>query len=91
MASACIHKQDFGKFFKYLHPNTGSNIDSCKEGCYYLFPFYHGCCYRNRNGTRKKMQYNKREQCLIPVHTFCWKPVKKKHLGNPFRIYQTRY
>ena len=36
MASACIHEQDLGKALKYLHLNI-SNIDSYKEGSYYLY------------------------------------------------------
>ena len=32
-----------------------SNIESYKEGSFYLFPSYHGCCFRNGNGTRKKL------------------------------------
>ena len=57
MASACIHEEELGKVLKYLHPNLVSNIHRYKEGSYYLFPSYHGCFYRNRNGTRKKIQY----------------------------------
>ena len=51
MASACIHEEELGKVLKYLHPNLVSNIHRYKEGSYYLFPSYHGCFYRNRNGT----------------------------------------
>ena len=91
MASACIHEQDLGKVLKHLHPNIVSNIDSYKEDRYYIFPTYHGCRYRNRNGTRKKIQYNRGEQCLTPVHTFCGRPVKKKYLGNLIRVYRTKY
>ena len=72
MASACMHEDNLGKNLKYLHPNIISNIDSLH------FSFYHGCRYRNRNGTRKRIQYNKGEQCLVPVHSFCWRPVKRK-------------
>ena len=91
LASACIHEEEFGKVVKFLQPNLVSNIKRYKEGYYYFFPSYHGCSYRNRNGTRKKMQYNKIEQCVNPVHTSCWRPVKKKYLGLPPRIYPTRY
>ena len=91
MASACIHEQGLGKVHKHLHPNIVCNIDSYKEGRYYIFPTYHGCRYRNRNGTRKKIQYNRGEQCLTPVHTFCGRPVKKKYSGNPVRVYRARY
>ena len=66
-----------------------SNIESYKVGAYYLFPTYHGCQHRNRNGTRKKIQYNKGEQCINPVHTACWRKTKKKYLSP--KVYNTRY
>ena len=71
MTSVCIHEEELGKVINFLQPNLVSNIKRCKEGCYYLFPSYHGCSYRNRNGTRKKIQYKRREQCVNPVHTSC--------------------
>ena len=91
MASACLHEKELDKVIKFLHPNLVSNIKRYKEGCYYLFAWYHGCSYRNRNGTRKKIQYNRGEQCVNPVQTSCWRPVKKKYLGFSPRIYLTRY
>ena len=78
MASTCIHKDNLGKILKHLHPNIAFNIDRYKEGHYCLFPSYHGCFYRNRNGTRKIIQYNKGEQCINPVQIFRWRPVKQK-------------
>ena len=65
MARACIHEEELGKVLKYLHPNLVSNIHRYKEGSYYLFPSYHGCFYRNRNGTRKKIQYSKGENSAL--------------------------
>ena len=91
MASACIHEEELGKVINFLHPNLVSNIKRYNEGYYYLFPSYHSCSYRNRNGTIKKIQYNRGEQCVNPVHTSCWRPVKKKYLGFPPRAYLTRY
>ena len=52
---------------------------------------YHGCSYRSRNGTRKKIQYNRGEQRVNPIHTSCWRPVKKIYLGFPPRNYLTKY
>ena len=54
MASACIDEKDISKLFKHFHPNLLADIESYKVGAYYIFPTYHGCEYRNRNGTRKK-------------------------------------
>ena len=73
MASACIHEQNLGKVIKYLHPNKVLH----KKAAITNFPSYHRYRYRNKNGTRKKIYYDRGEHCLIPVHTFCWKPLKK--------------
>ena len=41
-----------------------SGIESYKVGAYYIFPTYHCCQYRNRNGTRK--EYNTiKEKCVL--------------------------
>ena len=77
MTSACIHEEELGKVIKCLHAILVSNSKRYKEGCYYLFLSYHSCSYRNRNGTRKKMQYNSGKQCVNPVNTSCWRPIKK--------------
>ena len=91
MACACIHEEELGKVIKFLHPNLVSNIKRYKEGCFYLFPSHHGCSYRNRNETRKKVQYSRGEQCVNVAHTSCWRPAKKKYLGFSPRVYLTRY
>ena len=91
MASACIHEEELGKVIKFLHPNLVSNIKRYKEGCFYLFPSHHGCSTRNRNETRKKVQYSRGEQCVNVAHTSCWRPAKKKYLGFSPRVYLTRY
>ena len=54
MTSICIHKDNLGKVLEYLHPNIVTNIESYKEGSFYLCPSYHGGRFRNRNGTRNK-------------------------------------
>ena len=90
MPSACIHEKGISKLFKnFFHPNLLSDFESYKVGTYYLFPTYHGCWYKNRNGTRKKMQFFRGEVCINAVHTACWRRTKKKYL-NP-KVYNTRY
>ena len=66
-----------------------SDIESYKVGAYYIFPTYHCCQYRNRNGTRKRIQYNKGKMCISLAHTACWRKIIKKYL-NP-KVYNTRY
>ena len=74
----------------YLHPNlheivkkhTGNNLIS-------LRPFY-GCAYRNRNGTRKLIDYSRGHQCITPSWRNFWKEnVKRKYLHNKYPA--TRY
>ena len=55
MASACLHEKDISKLLKHFHPNLLSDIESYKVGAYYILPTYHGCGYRKRNVTRKKI------------------------------------
>ena len=89
MASACIDEKDISKLLKHFHPNLLSDIESYKVGAYYIFPTYHSCRYRNRSGTRKKLQYSRGEVYINPDHTACWRKTEKKYL-NP-KVYNTRY
>ena len=89
MASACIDEKDISKYLERIHPNLLSDIGSYKVGAYYIFPAYRSCRCRNRNGTRKKIEYNRGEICVAPVHTACWRKTKKKYLSP--KVYHTRY
>ena len=91
MASLCIHKDNLGKILNYLHLNIAYNIESYKECSFYLFPSYHSCRFRNKNRIKKKSWYYKGEQCINPVHTASWRPVKRKYFGKTIRVYTTRY
>ena len=51
---ACIHIKDYRKFKDLIHPNITDNIDYYRKGNYYLFPTYHCCDLRNRNGFKKE-------------------------------------
>ena len=51
MASACIDEKDIRKYLEHIHPNLLSDAESYEVGVYYIFPAYHNCRYRNRNGT----------------------------------------
>ena len=43
MSSACIHKENLGKIYKYLLPDIVSNNEFYKEGSFYVFACYHDC------------------------------------------------
>ena len=89
MASACIDEKDISKYLEHIHPNLLSDIESYKVAAHDIFPAYHGCRYRNRNGTGKEIEYNRGEICVLPIHTACWRKTKKKYLSP--KVYHTRY
>ena len=75
-----------------LHPNLKANADHYYDNGFYIFPIYHGCGHRNRNGTNKRIDYKRGEQCLFPTYKQYWKPFKeltKKDLRQ--KVYYTRY
>ena len=49
---------------------------------------YHGCRFRNRNGTRKKICYIKGDSCKFAANERYWRPTKSKYLNQ--KIYFTR-
>ena len=88
MASACIDEKGSSKYLEHIYPNLLSDVERYKVGAYYIFPAYHGYRYRNRNETRKKIEYNRGEIC-VPVYTACWRKTKKIYLSP--KVYHTRY
>ena len=89
MASACIDEKDISKYLEHIHPNLLSDIESYKVGAYHMFPCYHDCQYRNRNGTIKKIECIRGEICVVPVHNVCWRKTKKKYFSP--KVYHARY
>ena len=68
------------------------NIKRYQHTDFYEIPLYHGCNKKNRNGTRKIIDYKRDEICVLPTNRHLWKPyeeVKFKHL--PSKMYLTRY
>ena len=49
---------------------------------------YHGCDFRNRNGTRKLIDYARGQWCPLETDEYCWKTTKSKYLFK--KIYYTR-
>ena len=89
MASAWIDEKDISKYLEHIHPNLLSDIEIYKVAAHDIFPAYHGCQYRNKNGTGKEIEYNRGEICVLPIHTACWRKTKKKYLSP--KVYHTRY
>ena len=85
----CIHVKDYTKFKDLIHPNITDNIDYCKKGNYYLFPTYHGCSLRKRNGIKKREDYKRGYQCVLPSSNPYWRRTKEKYKQT--KVYNTRY
>ena len=86
---ACIHIKDYRKFKDLIHPNITDNIDYCKKGNYYLLPAYHGGGLRNRNGIKKRVDYKRGYQCVLPSSNLYWRRTKEKYKQT--KVYNIRY
>ena len=89
MTSACVHENDLLKFIDLIHPNLMWSIDCYKKDNYYVFPTYHGCSYKNKNCTRKRIDYKSGEQCIRPIDIPYWTKTKQKY-KNKGKVYFTR-
>ena len=52
-----------------------------------MYEKYHGCRFRNRNGTLKKICCSKGDSCKFASNERCWRPTKSKYLNQ--KIYFT--
>ena len=84
----CIHIKNYSTFKDFIHPNIKHNIDHYKKG-YYILPTYHGCGFRNKNGIRKRIDYKRGYQCILPTQNPFRRRAKKKY--KQFYFYNTRY
>ena len=76
---ACLHIKNYSKFKDYIHPNIKHAINHYKKGYYYILPTYHGCCLKNRNGIRKRVDYKRVFRCILPTQNPFWKRTKSKY------------
>ena len=84
--------ESFNRIKSAIHPNLRNNIEKFRKGEYYLLPSYHGCNKKNRNGTRKKINYRKGNLCVLGTEWLYWKNLKDINTDKlPYKIYLTRY
>ena len=57
LSNMTFSEQTYEKMKSIIHPKLRKNIDNFKIDGYYVFPHYHNCGKRNRNGTNKKINY----------------------------------
>ena len=62
----------------YLHTHIHQFINYYRYGDITDLPLYHGCNHVNRNRTRKEIQYNLGNQCIIPTYKRYLKETKDK-------------
>ena len=84
--------ETYNSIKNYLHPNLHKIIkeDKLKDDKLIVLPPFHGCGYRNKNGTRKLIDYSRGHRCLTPSWRRFWKKsVKDKYFSKKYP--KTRY
>ena len=86
-----MSEETYERLKSVFHPKLRRNIRKFKQENYFIFPLYHGCGKKNRNGTNKKINYSVGEMCISPMYSLLPKVnnIKLKYL--PQKIYFTRY
>ena len=59
----------------YVHPNVNKSINYYKGGNRIELPPFHGCRGRNKNGTKKFIDYANGYQCISPLWRCYWKKI----------------
>ena len=82
----------YNKVKDYIHPNLHTIIKDYRNGNLITLPSFHSCGHRNRNGTRKLIDYSHGHQCVTPS----WKDYLKKDVRAKYKskigfCYVTRY
>ena len=74
----------------YLHPNLRKIIKEHLDNNLICLPPFHGCKHKNKNGTRKLIDYGRGYRCSTPVWNFSWKrQIKKRYFTGNYPV--TRY
>ena len=86
-----MSEETYERLKSVFHPKLRRNIRKFKQENYFIFPLYHRCGKKNRNGTNKKINYSVGEMCISPTYSLLPKVnnIKLKYL--PQKIYFTRY
>ena len=82
----------FNKLKDYVHPNLPKIVKDYQNGNLITLPPYHGCGHRNKNGTRKLIDYTRGYRCITASWRNYWKQdVKTKYHRKIGDFYVTRY
>ena len=73
----------FNEIKDYIHPNLHKIIKQYKINNVISLPPFHDCFNRNKNGTRKTIDYGRGHCCLTPSWNKFWKKnIKKTYFHN---------
>ena len=82
----------FNKIKDYIHPNLQTIIKDYQNGNLISLPPFHGCAHRNKNGTKKLIDYACGYRCVTPSWRNYWeKNVKAKYQREIGDFYITRF
>ena len=82
----------FNKIKDYIHPNLETIIKDYQNGNLITLNPYHGCGHRNKNGTRKLIDYARGYRCVTPAWRNYWKKdVRAKCQCKICDFYVTRH
>ena len=87
-----LRTETFNSIRDYLHPNLDKIVEEgkLKDDKLIVLPPYHGCEYRNKNGTKKSIDYGRGYKCITPSWRRSWKKsVKERYLSRKYP--KTRY
>ena len=87
-----LSTETYNNIKDYLHPNLHKIIkeDKLKDDKLVCLPPFHGCRHRNKNGTKKLIDYSRGYRCIMPS----WRRLWKKNVKDKYSIKKypkTRY
>ena len=62
----------YNKVIDYLDLRLHKFINYYKHENTFDLPLFYGCNRKNRNGTRKLIEYNQGYQYIVPTNKACW-------------------
>ena len=75
----CFTTRYYDQVRDYLLPELHSFINYYENDNVIDLPLYHGYSKKNKNGTKKMIEYNQANQCIRPTNKRYWKKTKDKY------------
>ena len=87
----CLTTRYYDQVRDYLNPQLHCFIKYYKNGDLIDLPPYHGCGKKNKNVTKKMIEYNQGNQCVCSTNKKYWRNTKDKYKIEKKRFYWRRY